>query len=184
MASYEAITFQPELFKQEMFKLYDKALDEAVEYVEKNFKPDGGRKTSESSTGTGKEIEVSANSLRAWVLEYGAGIEADTGRNPYWGEYLGSGLTSRSRTSGRVVKRGRGSYTTFNTDTGEITSHEGQSPQGGYLPQGWQEQVARTPEPFLQQMLEQAYRVFENRANSLLKSVDPERIFSKSTINV
>lgn len=184
MASYEAITFQPELFKQEMFKLYDKALDEAVEYVEKNFKPDGGRKTSESSTGTGKEIEISANSLRAWVLEYGSGLEADIGRNPYWGEYLASGLTGTKRPGGRVYRRGNKEYQSFDVDTGEEVSEVGENPVGGFLPDSFSEKITRSPQPFLQQMLEQAYRVFENRANSLSKSVDPERFFSKSTINV
>lgn len=184
MATYEALVFQPELYKQELFKVYDKALDEAVNYIERNFKPDGGTETARYKSGTGAESTITANSLRAWVVEYGAGIEADTGRNPYWGEYLGSGLTSRSRAGGRVVKRGRGSYQTFDTDSGLLTSHEGQNPQGGYLPQGWQEQVARTPQPFLQEMLEQAYKEFESKANSLSKSVNPEKFFTKSIITV
>lgn len=184
MASYEAITFQPELFKQEMFKLYDKALDEAVEYVEKNFKPDGGTKGTEISSGTGKEVEVSANSLKAWVLEYGSGIYADIGRNPYWSEYLGSGLTGRKRPGGYVYKRGSGSYTTLDVDSGELITREGGSPQGGYLPQSFQQSAARVAQPFLQKMLEEAYQRFESKSNSLAKSVDPERFFSKSTINV
>ena len=184
MASYESLTFQLDLFKQELFNAYDSALNEAVDYVVRNFKPDGGSKTGEFPLVDGKQVTVSANSLRAWVIEYGAGLEADISRNPYWDEYVRSGFTSPRRTSGRIVRRGKGEYTTFDTKTGEFIQREGGNPDGGYLPDSFQKNVSEKPEPFVQEMLQQAYSIFETRAYSLSQSINPEKFFIKSTINL
>lgn len=184
MASYESLSFQLDLFKQELFAIYDSALNEAVEYVEKNFKPDGGSKTKDVMTDYGREVQVSANSLMAWVLEYGAGMEADIERNPYWSEYLHSGLTSSRRTGGRFVKRGNREYQTLDVNTGEIITRQGGNPEGGYIPDTFQDNVSREPEPFLQEMLQQAYSIFEDRAYSLSQNIDPNKFFIKSIVNV
>lgn len=190
MASYESLSFQLDLFKQELFAIYDSALNEAVEYVERNFKPDGGTRGTPLYTENGKEITVQANSLMAWVLEYGAGIKADTQRNPYWDEYLKSGLTSARRRSGRIVQRS-GVYQTLNLDdNGTIITRRSGGREGSYIPdtgdeyQVTQEKVARDPEPFLQDMLQQAYAIFEEKAYSLSQNINPNKFFIKSMVNV
>lgn len=184
MASYESLTFDMAGFKEELFKVYDIALDEAVDYVVHNFKPDGGTKAGEFVFVDGKQVTVSANSLRAWVIEYGAGLEADIDRNPYWDEYVRSGFTSSRRTSGRIVRRGKGEYTTFDTKTGEFIQREGGNPEGGYLPDSFQKNVSEKPEPFVQEMLQQAYNIFADKAYSLSQSINPEKFFRKSSINL
>lgn len=184
MASYESLTFQMADFKEELFSIYDIALDEAVNYVIHNFKPEGGSKTKDDPSDIGREVQVSANSLMAWVLEYGSGFYADIHRNPYWDDYLHSGLTSSKRAANRFVKRGKRTYQTLDLESGEIVTREGANPEGGYIPDRIQLDATRKPEPFLQDMLKQAYDIFESRAYSLSQSINPEKFFIKSVINL
>ena len=184
MASYEALIFQQQLFEEELKKICDKALDEAAEFIE------GGEWTAsvdkEYSDGVwDKIIDLKFDDLRAWVAEYGAGTLAQTGRNPYWKEYLhSSGLTSPMRQGGRVVKRGRDSYPSLDVESGEIVEHEGQNPAGGYLPDSWQSKIAVPADQFLETLLSQAFRVFEMFVDKQMESLDMSRFIFKEEIQV
>ena len=183
MASYEALIFQQELFEDELKKICDKALDEAAEFIE------GGEWTAsvdkEYSDGVwDKIIDLKFDDLRAWVAEYGAGTLAQTGRNPYWGEYLYSGLTSPMRQGGRVVKRGKGSHPSLDVESGEIVEHEGANFAGGYLPDSWQSKIAVPADPFLETLLSQAFRVFEMFVDKQMESLDMSRFIFKEEIQV
>ena len=184
MASYEALIFQQQLFEEELKKICDKALDEAAEFIE------GGEWTAsvdkEYSDGVwDKIIDLKFDDLRAWVAEYGAGTLAQTGRNPYWKEYLhSSGLTSPMRQGGRVVKRGRDSYPSLDVESGEIVEHEGQNPAGGYLPDSWQSKIAVPADQFLETLLSQAFRVFEMSVDKQMESLDMSRFIFKEEIQV
>ena len=184
MASYEALIFQQQLFEEELKKICDKALDEAAEFIE------GGEWTAsvdkEYSDGVwDKIIDLKFDDLRAWVAEYGAGTLAQTGRNPYWKEYLhSSGLTSPMRQGGRVVKRGRDSYPSLDVESGEIVEHEGANPVGGYIPDSWQSKIAVPADPFLESLLSQAFRVFEMSVDKQMESLDMSRFIFKEEIQV
>ena len=183
MASYEALIFQQELFEEELKKICDKALDEAAEFIE------GGEWTAsvdkEYSDGVwDKIIDLKFDDLRAWVAEYGAGTLAQTGRNPYWGEYLYSGLTSPMRQGVRVVKRGKGSHPSLDVESGEIVEHEGANSAGGYLPDSWQSKIAVPADPFLETLLSQAFRVFEMFVDKQMESLDMSRFIFKEEIQV
>lgn len=183
MASYEALIFQQDLFEEELKKICDKALDEAAEFIE------GGEWTAsidkEYSDGAwDKIIDLKFDDLRAWVAEYGAGTLAQTGRNPYWGEYLYSGLTSPMRQGGRVVKRGKGSHPSLDVESGEIVEHEGANFAGGYLPDSWQSKIAVPADPFLETLLSQAFRVFEMFVDKQMESLDMSRFIFKEEIQV
>ena len=183
MASYEALIFQQQLFEEELKKICDKALDEAAEFIE------GGEWTAsvdkEYSDGVwDKIIDLKFDDLRAWVAEYGAGTLAQTGRNPYWGEYLYSGLTSPMRQGGRVVKRGKGSHPSLDVESGEVVEHEGANSAGGYLPDSWQSKIAVPADPFLETLLSQAFRVFEMSVDRQMESLDMSRFIFKEEIQV
>ena len=184
MASYEALIFQQQLFEDELRKICDKALDEAAEFIE------GGEWTAsvdkEYSDGVwDKIIDLKFDDLRAWVAEYGAGTLAQTGRNPYWKEYLhSSGLTSPMRQGGRVVKRGKGSHPSLDVESGEIVEHEGANSVGGYLPDSWQSKIAVPADPFLETLLSQAFRVFEMSVDKQMESLDMSRFIFKEEIQV
>ena len=183
MASYEALIFQQQLFEDELKKICDNALDEAADFIK------GGEWTAsidkEYSDGSwDKIIDLKFDDLRAWVAEYGAGTLAQTGRNPYWGEYLHSGLTSPMRQGGRVVKRGRGSYPSLDVESGEIVEHEGANPAGGYLPYSWQSKISVPADPFLETLLSQAFRVFEMSVDKQMESLDMSRFIFKEEIQV
>ena len=183
MASYEALIFQQDLFEDELRKICDKALDEAAEFIE------GGEWTAsvdkEYSDGVwDKIIDLKFDDLRAWVAEYGAGTLAQTGRNPYWEKYLSSGLTSPTRQGGRVVKRGRGSYSSLDVESGEIVEHEGANSVGGYIPDSWQSKIAVPADPFLESLLSQAFRVFEMFFDKQMESLDMSRFIFKEEIQV
>lgn len=185
MASYEALIFQQELFEDELRKICDKALDEAAEFIE------GGEWTAsidkEYSDGAwDKIIDLKFDDLRAWVAEYGAGKHLRTD-NPYWGDYLGSGLTYPQRPSdGTVVKRGgwKKEYNSLDIDTGEIVTHYSSNPAGKPLPRSFQDKVDTVPDPFLETLLSQAFRVFEMSVDRQMESLDMSRFIFKEEIQV
>lgn len=179
MASYDALIFQQELFDDEVKKICDKALDDAAEFI-----MNGEWKASKVKEGADgqwdKAIDLQFDDLRVWVAEYGAGRYADTKRNPYWGDYLASGLTSAQRSSGgRVVKRGNTEYSTFDIESGEIVLRTGGKPAGGYIPDGFQEHIDTVPDPFLEDLLDQAFRVFEDSFDRQFGQLDMSRFIFK-----
>lgn len=185
MASYEALIFQQELFEDELRKICDKALDEAAELIMgSEWFANGSKHDSGSDGEWDKVIDLEFGDLRAWVAEYGAGTLAQTGRNPYWGEYLYSGLTSPMRQGGRVVKRGKGSHPSLDVESGEIVEHEGANSAGGYLPDSWQSKIAVPADPFLETLLSQAFRVFEMSVDRQMESLDMSRFIFKEEIQV
>lgn len=189
MASYEALIFQQQLFEEELKKICDKALDEAAELIMgSEWFANGSKHDSGSDGEWDKVIDLEFGDLRAWVAEYGSGIYAQTGRNPYWGEYLYSGLTSPTRQSGgfgsRAVRRGSGLHPSLDIESGEIVEHEGKNPTGGYLPDSWQEKLSVPADEFLETLLSQAFRVFEMSVDRQMESLDMSRFIFKEEIQV
>lgn len=187
MASYDALVFQPDLFKREMFKICERALDEAVENALTDPKFGGGTQKVLSSSDTYKEVEVTAGSLKAWVYEYGSGLDMDMS-NPYLGEYFASGLTSPYRSTPYGLYRGSSNYQSFDVDSGEIVSHKaskiGTLREGKVLPDFYQEKFTRSPQPFMQDMIEECWKVFLIKFESLSNSFDISKCFSVSNITV
>ena len=186
MASYEAIIFQKELFEDELKKIGDNAFDDAAEFI-----MNGEWEASEISDGDkegiwDKVIDLKFDDLRAWVAEYGAGRHMRTD-NPYLGEYLRSGLTYPLRPSeGTVVKRGgwRVPYESLDIETGEIVMHLSSNPPGKPLPQSFQDKVDTVPEPFLENLLDQAFRIFKDSFERQLDALDMSQFFGKEEIQV
>lgn len=184
MASCEVLIFQQELFEEELKKIGDNALQKAADVVKTGSAWSASEKDQTIEGDWDKQINLMFDDLRAWVDEYGSGIYAETGRNPYWGEYLGSGLTNPSRPGNRVVKRGRGSYESFDVTSGEIVEHEGANPSGGYLPESWQSKIAIAANPFLENLLNDAYQAFQESFNQQLNSLDMSKFIIKETIQM
>lgn len=185
MASYDALVFQQDLFKREMFRICEKALDEAVENALTDPKFGGGTQKTLAASDTYKEIEVSAGSLKAWVYEYGSGLAMDMS-NPYLGEYFGSGLTAPSRASSapHFVRRGAKQYSSFDVDTGAGVTKTGINKEGQVVPDFVAEEFTREPQPFMKEMIEECWKVFLAKFESLSSSFDISKCFSVSNITV
>lgn len=185
MASYEAVIFQQELFEDELRKVGDNALDDAAEFImNSEWFANGSKHDSGSDGDWDKVIDLEFGDLRAWVAEYGSGKYAQTDRNPYWGEYLYSGLTSPMRQGSRAVRRGKGSHSSLDIESGEIVEHEGKDPPGGYLPNSWQDKFSVPADPFLEDLLDQAFRIFEDSFERQLENLDMSQFFKKEEIQV
>lgn len=185
MASYEALIFQQENFEEELKKIGDKALEEAAKVVKNGSRWSASEKDQAIEGDWDKQINLMFNDLRAWVDEYGSGLYVEADRNPYWGEYKGSGLTYPSRSSsGAIVRRGRGEYSTLDVTTGEIVSHNGGNPPGGHVSPSIEKGASIAANPFLQDLLNEAYQAFENSFNQQLESLDMSKFITKETIQV
>lgn len=185
MASYDALVFQPDLFKREMFSICEVALNEAVETALSHPKFGGGTINTLANTDTYKEVEVTAGSLKAWVYEYGSGLAMDMS-NPYLSEYFGSGLTAPSRAGSapHFVRRGAKQYNSFDVDTGAGVTKTGINKEGQVVPDFVAEEFTRDAEPFMKEMIEECWKAFLNRFEELSNSFDISKCFSVSNITV
>lgn len=181
MASYESITFQPSLFKEKMLVICDDALDEAVDVIRGNEYFANGEITylPEHNEFDGY-VEISASDLKAWLVEYGTG-EFMRKDNPYLDEYKRSPyyFNLRRYRNDDIVFRGKQKYTQldYESGSGEVT-REGSNPAGKVINKG-------TPaQPFLQQLIEEAYKAFENSLYTKLSTFDISSCFYKSTNNI
>ena len=186
MASYEALTFSPSVFQDKMLAMCDKALLEAVGAIMSNeYFYNGTLRVVNDYEGFDGHVTVTAGDLKAWIVEYGQGEAADTVRNPYWKDYVQSGYTHRSRQNGTVLRRGAGSYESINFEKNTIVQHDsGSEPSGTPVSNALQRALSREPKPFLQELLQEAFRAFESSFNSQLQSFDISSCFVKSQINV
>lgn len=187
MASYEAVIFQQELFEDELRKIGDNALDDAAEFIANSEWKASKDGNGEMDSAWDKIVNLKFDDLRAWVAEYGAGKHANIACNPYWGEYITSGLTYPGRPSdGTVVKRGgwRIPYKSLDIDTGEIVEHKSSNPPGKPLPRSFQDKVDTVPDPFLEDLLDQAFRIFEDSFERQFENLDMSQFFMKEEIQV
>ena len=187
MASYEALTFSPSVFHEKVLAMCDRALEDAVLVILGNeYFYNGTIQMLSDYEGFDGYAEVTAGDLKAWIVEYGQGAKAEFWRNPYWEDYVrNSGLTNRWRlTDPRVRNRGAGSRQTVNFDENSIRTFTGKNPEGRLLDEETQDEYSVEAEPFLQELLQEAYQAFEGSLSSQMQSFDISSCFVKSQINV
>lgn len=186
MASYETLTFSQSVFQDKMLAICDRALEDAVLVILGNeYFYNGTIKILSDYEGFDGYAEVTAGDLKAWIVEYGQGEAADTTRNPYWGDYVRSGYTHRDRQSGTVLRRGAGSYESINFEKNKIQTHtSGSEPSGTPVSATLQKALSREPEPFLQELLQEAYAAFDSSFDAQMQTFDISSCFVKSQINV
>lgn len=185
MATYDVLVFQEEAFREEVKRICDEALDKAVEICKSDSSFQGESSRTISNSASGKEVEVESGTLKAWVLEYGAGLDMDTS-NPYLGEYFASGLTSGLRSTPYVVRRGSGSYQTLNVETGELVTHQGGNPEGRRLPDWWHSEkgINQKPQPFMQKLLEKTFQTFMEIFDNRYNSIDIDRFYIIQSVTI
>lgn len=179
------LVFSQEVLKDEMYKLYDEALEEAVSVIQGNEWFKGTTPTKKDMEGYDSYTEVEANNYKAWIIEYGQGKDAEFWRNPYWEEYVRrSGLTNRWRlTDPRIRQRGFSAigHETVNFDENRIQTIHGGNPEGRLLDDDDQEAYAYEAEPFLQDLMEKARQTFIQSVNTKLESFDLGTCFITTT---
>lgn len=169
MATYDRLVFSQEVFKDEMNKLCDEALNEAVKEIQTNEWFYGTTPVYKDMEGYDSYIEVYANHLKAWIVEYGLGSEMRTD-NPYLEEYKNSKYYSPLRkryADNSVVFRGKGKYEQLDYEKGHGTvTREGAEPAGERM------LMSIPPDPFLEDLMSEAWQVFERTFNSMVASFD------------
>lgn len=175
--TYDILVFDQSAFKTQLDAVCKKALESAIKSIMQhpNFQGSDYYSIGENM------YEVVSGDLLAWVKEYGSGDNAQVARNPYWGEYLHSGLTSPTRAGPFAEKRGKGSYQSLDVDSGEIVTHEGMNPRGGYLPTRYRATFSKPAQPFLKQMFNEAYEEFKRTFNKECDTIDPNTFIRKET---
>ena len=179
MATYTRIVFSEQAFNNEILRICDQALDDAIGHILGNEWFQGSTPQQADSNGMESYFIIPANSLKAWIVEYGQGRGAETDRNPYWDDYLKSGLTHENRPSdGTVLKRGSDDYYSVDFTHGEIRHYDrGAEPSGDPVNQGLQKASTRKAEPFLQDLLREAFRVFEASFENYIKNFNMQKCF-------
>lgn len=185
MATYDVLIFQEEAFREEVKRICDEALDKAVEICKSDSSFQGESSRIISNSASGKEVEVESGTLKAWVLEYGAGKYMDTS-NPYLGEYLYSGLTARGRPIPNVARRGKGPHMSLNVETGELVTQQGGDPEGMKLPDWWAEEhgINQKAQPFMQKLLEKCFQTFVEIFDSRYNSIDIDRFYIIQSVTI
>ena len=185
MAYYEVFSFSEQEFHEQMLAICDMALDEAVNTILANEYFKGGLVVSMPMENYTSFREITATDLKAWIVEYGMGDAADTERNPYWDEYVNSGYTSSLRTSGTVVNRGSRFVKSIDFENNKVTPfYRGSSPEGRVAPDNIQDKARFEPQPFLQDLLHEAFIAFNNSFNAKTSNFDVTTCFVKSQINI
>lgn len=172
MASYDRLIFSVEGFKQEMNRLIDESLDEAVNEIQRNEWFRGTAPEYMVMEGYDSYVEISANHLKAWIVEYGQGEAAETERNPYWEDYVSkSGLTNEDRKNGTVLKRGAKAYKSADFQHNKIRHHDhGSTPKSDPVSDGLQKALAVEAEPFLEELMRRAWQAFVIAFNTRMES--------------
>lgn len=186
MATYNRLVFSQEVFKERMILLIDEALNEAVNEIQKNEWFRGTVPNYMVSQGYDSYVEITANHLKAWIVEYGQGQEADINRNPYWSEYVKSGLTHEGRQSNpTVLKRGSSDYWSVDFEHNKERHHpHGSEPDGTAVSNALQKALARKPEPFLDDLMQMAWQAFVNAVNTKMQSFNYLGCFIATTEHV
>lgn len=169
MVSYDLLTFDEIAFKEEIMRICDRALNEAVEVIRKNeYFKNGEIKYLPLHNEYDGYVEVSASNLKAWLVEYGTGkyMRQD---NPYLHEYKNSKYyyNLRKYKNDAVVYRGKQEYTQLDYEGGD-----GEITRTGSNPAGKETGTDTQPEPFLENLIKDAWKAFENYYNNAIKSVD------------
>lgn len=185
MASYTRIVFSQEVFNNEMRKLCDEALNDAIKVVQGNEWFRGSTAEYIEKENFDSYAQLEANHLKAWIVEYGMGKDAEFWRNPYWEDYVrNSGLTNYWRlTDPRIRNRGRSpnGNETINFDKNEKETISGADPAGRLLDDDEQEAYSFEAEPFLQELLEAALQEFISSFNYKMQSFDCANCFITTT---
>lgn len=187
MASYEALVFSERELFYKVLEMCDAALDDAIDVILSNEYFRNGMITVVPKDGYEMYKEVEASDLKAWVVEYGQGAEAEFWRNPYWQEYVNSGLTSRYRlTDARIRQRGykRQGNPTVIFEENRVGSITGGNPEGRLLDDESQEAYSVKAEPFLEDLLHEAYIAFSDSFYARTSNFDITTCFVKSRFNV
>lgn len=178
MTTYQTFTFNREAFNRDMLEIEEKCLKCAIEYIQGNeYFVNGEVVQVPSFDGMTLAYHVYASQLKAWVVEYGQGASIDKS-NPFLSEYLRSGLThpNRLQHDGRVLKRGSAGYNTVNFSTNKVIYRDkGGEPEGTEVGKGMQKLLDRKPEPFLEDLIKDAYKAFEEEFNFLTSNLDISR---------
>ena len=180
--TYDVLVFHEEQLREKVREIAKEALVKGAESIMSNssFGGSGWHYGSTIAKESYDEvIEVVSGDLLAWVREYGSGKAVDTS-NPFWGEYLASELSNRA---GTVVRnRGRGSYSTLDTHSGDIITRErGGVPEGRPIRESSYDKFTVSPTPYLQEMLEEGAQVFMKELASMLDQIDPDDFITKET---
>ena len=81
-----------------------------------------------------------------------------------------------------VRNRGRGSYSTLDTHSGDIITRErGGVPEGRPIRESSYDKFTVSPTPYLQEMLEEGAQVFMKELASMLDQIDPDDFITKET---
>lgn len=179
MATYTRLVFSEQAFHDEVMRIGDQALDDAVAHILGNEWFKGSTPNQASRDGMETYFEIPANDLKAWIIEYGQGQSADIKRNPYWKQYVESGLTHENRRdNSAVLKRGLEGYDTVDFHHNQIVHYnKGGEPSGEKVDPSLQKALDKKPKPFLQDLLKEAFEVFKSSFNSNMQNFNVQRCF-------
>lgn len=178
--TYTNISFSPALFKEEVYRLCDEALEETVDEIKTWKYFEDAQPVSIAGENCDNGYKLTATNLKAWLYYYGTGTYMYKSKNPYLQEYLGSGFYNDDRpSSGEIVRRGSGEYTQLNYEKGYGTiKRQGSEPKGQIFSKGEERQGN------MDELLERAMNSFEDRLNKKLSTISFAKFVITSEINV
>lgn len=177
--TYTHVSFSPSMFKDEIYRLCDEALEETVAEIKTWKYFEDAQPIAISGEGYDNGYELTATDLKAWLYYYGSGTHMDE-RNPYLKEYLSSDFYNKDRPSNRaIVRRGAEQYTQWDYKKGHGTiTRTGKEPKGEVISQGGE------PQADMPKLLEKALNFFEDRVNQKLSTISFLKFIITSEINI
>ena len=173
MATYTRLVFSEQLFNDEMLKICDQALDDAVAYIKTNEWFDGSTPLQTNRDGMERYYEIPADDLKAWLVEYGTGTHMRDD-NPQLVEYKRSRYYNkyRDRVGGAIATWGDIDYVQLDYESGHgVVSRHGAKPAGKKISEGVESK------PFIQDLLKGAFDVFKTSLNNHIGNFNIQRCF-------
>ena len=173
MATYTRLVFSEQAFNDEMLRICDQALDDAVAFIMRNEWFNGSTPIQVDRDGMDRFYEIPADDLKAWLVEYGTGIHMRKD-NPHLIEYKKSRYYNkyRDRVGGAIARWGDIDYTQLDYESGHGTvERHGANPAGAKISDG------KEAEPFIGELLKGAHEVFRTSLHNYMRNFNTQRCF-------
>ena len=180
MATYMHVVFNEEAFNDEMLRICDQALDDAITLIRMNEWFDSSTPRIVDRNDMDRFYEIPADDLKAWLVEYGTGVHMRKD-NPHLVEYKKSRYYNkyRDRVGGAIAKWGAIDYTQLDYENGHGTvERHGSNPAGQKIGDG------READPFIQELLREALITFRSCLNTYIRNFNIQRCFITTQITV
>ena len=177
MATYTRVVFSQDIFRDEVLRICDIALDDAVMLIMQNewFKGSAPSKLQNFDGG----YEIPANDLKAWLVEYGTGVHMRDD-NPHLAEYKKSVYYNKLRpASGEIVTWGDVDYLqkAYEFGMGTTVKH-GAAPAGKVVSKGTE------AKPFVKDLLRSALLEFNASFRRNMANFNYSKCFIATQVNV